>query len=633
MNVGLENFATAAGELLWKGAIRGSAVLLAAWVICRFAALPGWLKCWIWRIAFLKILLLVTWVDPIELALLPPVQDDATYAPASTIPGFVPALGTTGSLQPEKRWLPLIIAALWIVGVIAFVGKLVREWLRLPQIARRRCGADSWITAEAAEVANRMSLKRVPPVRCSEEVDSPLIFGFCWPIILLPSKFVREFSAAELRMSLAHELAHMRRYDLVWSWLATACKVIFFFNPLVWFSDKEWRLAQEIACDECAVDVTQSDSELYGSLLLRLTRPNQEVMSFVGVGMAESSLKKRIQSLVQRVSWSKTPKLIAAACLIFMGIPAIIPWRVTAARSEINSTVAWGKPEAGIQLGLEQIIGGNGLASFRLKVRNLSPDEARISYPEPTVWKAAVIDQAVFLSPSPEGNQFTRTVSLNLKPGQAAPLFLEPVKLAVTAEPIEPVHAAVPSVHLEDGSYLVSATSAQSFMMLNNRAWPPNLRSGLLKLSTSNLKADAIPSISWGKPVNGVVAGASSIGPGSFQVYVRNLSEKIVAFTFRELSQTEWSHFLQLKNGGSQTKEISPSKPGPQVTLLLNPGERFLIGHPQLPSGDLADAGSAGFVLKQSGMVEVDGVVRPWSVNLATGYVPVKPVSKVLAAK
>ena len=51
----------------------------------------------------------------------------------------------------------------------------------------------------------------------------------------------------------AHELAHVRRRDLLWSGLAGLVRVLFFFHPLVWLAHREALVAREAACDALAL--------------------------------------------------------------------------------------------------------------------------------------------------------------------------------------------------------------------------------------------------------------------------------------------------------------------------------------------------------------------------------------------
>ena len=63
-------------------------------------------------------------------------------------------------------------------------------------------------------------------------------------------------SPEDLRLALAHEMAHVKRGDLRLALLPAAMQVLFFFHPLVWLASAEWAAAREEACDALALQAT-----------------------------------------------------------------------------------------------------------------------------------------------------------------------------------------------------------------------------------------------------------------------------------------------------------------------------------------------------------------------------------------
>jgi beta-lactamase regulating signal transducer with metallopeptidase domain len=62
---------------------------------------------------------------------------------------------------------------------------------------------------------------------------------------------------------LAHDMAHIKRGDLLWFWLATTARLLFFFYPLVMLARRESRLTAEMAADELAVTVCRLEPADY----------------------------------------------------------------------------------------------------------------------------------------------------------------------------------------------------------------------------------------------------------------------------------------------------------------------------------------------------------------------------------
>src|SRR5579884_4026259 len=64
----------------WASAIlraswQGGAALLTVWLLCRaWAGMPPRARCWLWRLAYLKLLLALVSIAPIRLAVLRPLR-------------------------------------------------------------------------------------------------------------------------------------------------------------------------------------------------------------------------------------------------------------------------------------------------------------------------------------------------------------------------------------------------------------------------------------------------------------------------------------------------------------------------------------------------------------------------------
>jgi bla regulator protein BlaR1 len=74
-------------------------------------------------------------------------------------------------------------------------------------------------------------------------VATPSLHGWLRPTLLLPRGFLVSFTREQLRYVVLHELAHLRRSDVLVNWIATAAQVLHWFNPLVRLA--VMRLAEE----------------------------------------------------------------------------------------------------------------------------------------------------------------------------------------------------------------------------------------------------------------------------------------------------------------------------------------------------------------------------------------------------
>ena len=70
---------------------------------------------------------------------------------------------------------------------------------------------------------------------------------------MLPSPLISTLGPAERRQVILHELAHVKRRDLLWGWTAEVARTVYFFHPLVWWVAYRLRLERELACDQLAM--------------------------------------------------------------------------------------------------------------------------------------------------------------------------------------------------------------------------------------------------------------------------------------------------------------------------------------------------------------------------------------------
>jgi beta-lactamase regulating signal transducer with metallopeptidase domain len=271
---------SAVGRSCWQG---GVAIAL-VWVLCRaWPAMPCRARCWLWRLAYLKLLVTLLWVAPIDLPLL-------SASSASWVPGgnegpvrTVPAVhalhardGESAPVVPAASGAPLPqptcgLLLLWLLGAAGCAARVAYAWRETLALCRASQPVrEERLTACCEALCRRLGVRRAPRLRMAEAIHTPLLVGVLCPTIVLPASLPGAYEQRELELMLAHELAHLKRRDLLWGWLPTVARALFFFHPLVWLADREWRLAQEMACDELAVLATHAPVADYGDLLVRL---------------------------------------------------------------------------------------------------------------------------------------------------------------------------------------------------------------------------------------------------------------------------------------------------------------------------------------------------------------------------
>ena len=73
-------------------------------------------------------------------------------------------------------------------------------------------------------------------------------------MVLVPAELCKTHSDDEIRGILLHELAHVRRSDVLWSWLGLTACALHWFNPLAWLTLRRYHADRELECDRMALE-------------------------------------------------------------------------------------------------------------------------------------------------------------------------------------------------------------------------------------------------------------------------------------------------------------------------------------------------------------------------------------------
>ena len=78
----INELAAAILPALWRASWQGGAALLLVFVLCRAVRrIPAQAQCWLWRLAYVKLLIAGVWMVPVELRWLPPPETPVEASP------------------------------------------------------------------------------------------------------------------------------------------------------------------------------------------------------------------------------------------------------------------------------------------------------------------------------------------------------------------------------------------------------------------------------------------------------------------------------------------------------------------------------------------------------------------------
>ncbi|HLY20445.1 MAG TPA: TonB family protein [Bryobacteraceae bacterium] len=168
-------------------------------------------------------------------------------------------------------WLVRWALPAWFAGVLAFSLRLVWASRRISALRSQSQPPDSQLLAVVEGLAERMNLARPVRVLMAAGADCPSVIGWIRPVVLLPAATVLGLTPRQLEAVLAHELAHILRYDHVVNMLQTVVETLLFYHPAVWWASARIRQERELCCDDLAV-ASCGDALCYARALTRLER-------------------------------------------------------------------------------------------------------------------------------------------------------------------------------------------------------------------------------------------------------------------------------------------------------------------------------------------------------------------------
>ena len=175
------------------------------------------------------------------------------------------------SPAPKRISWASLLPVIWLAGAGALVLRLIAGFLTLSSITRR---ARSLENTDWTDVLDRtrawMGVGERPTLLVSERVAMPCTSGWRRPVIILPESAL-EWDDERREMVLLHELAHIRRGDIMWHLIAQLAVAVHWFNPFVWAAARSMRADAERAADDLVVGAGATPSD-YAAHLLDIVR-------------------------------------------------------------------------------------------------------------------------------------------------------------------------------------------------------------------------------------------------------------------------------------------------------------------------------------------------------------------------
>ena len=168
-------------------------------------------------------------------------------------------------------------------------------------------------------------------LRKAPQIGSAATFDWLWPVILVPEN-IESLPETQRTHLIWHETARIKRHDSAKSLLLNVVRILHWWNPIFWWTQWQWKLERELACDRLVVQRLgeQQVAEYRQTLTHYLENPSKQPIpiidppGFVPFFDSRKNLGRRIQGLSQDLGPDNRFKSCFAWCtLLILGVTGL----------------------------------------------------------------------------------------------------------------------------------------------------------------------------------------------------------------------------------------------------------------------------------------------------------------------
>jgi bla regulator protein BlaR1 len=273
-----------------------------------------------------------------------------------------------------------IIAFIWlcVVVLISFYVLIVdiRFWRKIKKHSNL-CNKEALDILE--QYKQKMKIKRNIALVQTSDIKNPALIGLRRPVILLPANIFDIISTDNLKFIFVHELAHLKRGDILINWIISILKILHWFNPIVLYGLKKMGEDMEVSCDSLALNYINSDeTREYGYTIISLMEHFSRSAQLPGMASIiknKSEAKRRIVmiKLFNRKSYKLSA--LAIAVLLVVGGITLTDAKALTLKDKVSKVV---KIEDKINypfISDSQIIGKWQTVDFVREINDFNPDK------------------------------------------------------------------------------------------------------------------------------------------------------------------------------------------------------------------------------------------------------------------
>ena len=157
----------------------------------------------------------------------------------------------------------------------------------------------------------RLGIRRNIRLKADTFNGPAFTIGWLRPVVVLPKHLLLPDQDAALESVLAHELVHVKRWDDLFITLLEIVKIIYFFNPVIWYIMPRLAWTREAACDAAVLSHGIISRKNYGRHILGLLKiqsvAGQLSQDLAGFTSVASGMAFRLKSIRKEENMKSCP--------------------------------------------------------------------------------------------------------------------------------------------------------------------------------------------------------------------------------------------------------------------------------------------------------------------------------------
>ena len=246
-------------------------------------------------------------------------------------------------------WLAgILILSIWLVVRLS---ELRHKYMKKSQ----QLNIPNRLKEQLTLAAQKLKLRKLPQVILTDNVCCPAVFGVFRPVLLIPRKNLTNLTKQNVEHIFLHELAHIKRGDLLIHTFYMGLQIAYWFNPLLWLMRKHLQNLRELCCDATVARVLEERTHEYRKTLLDTAKqlfiePATPGLGLMGLFENSDWLVYRLKWL-EKKTWGKSHLRIASIfILVCLMATCVMPMT---SNSKVKDS--WGEIVAGSQCRLRPL--------------------------------------------------------------------------------------------------------------------------------------------------------------------------------------------------------------------------------------------------------------------------------------